>query len=102
MVTDDDIRDVANKAELTHADLHHLYGELKLLHSEIEQQERIADTKDFMLQAERVLTFWRQKNGKEATRDKLMTALQECKLNRAKEILEERWKLLLKVNMRDL
>ena len=91
MVFDKDIRDVARKAELTYADLHHLYGELELSHAEIENQERIADTKDFMLQAKHVLIFWRQKKGKEATRVKLLTALQECKLSRAKEILEERW-----------
>ena len=91
-MTDQDIRDVANKAELTHAELHHLYGELELSRTETENQERIADTRDVMLQAECVLTYWRQKNGKDATRKKILAALQECKLNRAKEILEERWK----------
>ena len=95
VVSDKDIRDIAKEAELTFADLHNLYGKLDLSDAEIETQERIADTGDFMLQAERVLTYWRQKNGKEATRRKLLTALEECKCYKAKEILENRWMSLL-------
>ena len=92
-MSDNDIRDVASRAELTHSELHHLFGELGISHADIENQERIADTKDYYIQADRVLQYWRQKNGKDATRQKVLDSLQECKYNRAKEILIERWKL---------
>ena len=91
MVSDKDIRDIAREADLTNADLHNLYGVLVLSDVEIENQERIADTGDFMLQAERVLTYWRQKNGKEATRNTLLNALLLCDCYDAMKILEDRW-----------
>ena len=102
VVSDKDIRDVASKAELTHAELRHLYGELELSQADIENQERMADTRDFMLQAEHVLKHWRQKTGKEATKEKLLDTLQECKLNRAKGILEEKWNLTVKGTKRKI
>ena len=90
-MSDKDISDVACEAELTYAELHHLYGELELSDADIENQERISDTKDFKLQAERVLKHWRQIKGMEATREKMLNALKECKYERAKAILEKRW-----------
>ena len=84
---------MANKAELTHAELENLYRALDIAQPDIENQQGIADTRDFMLQADRVLRHWRQKNGKDATRQKVLDALHECEYIRSKELLEEKWKL---------
>ena len=93
MVSDKDIRDVARNAELTRAELENLYSVLEITQPDIENQQGIADTRDFMLQAVRVLKHWRQKNGKDATRQKVLDALHECEYKRSKELLEEIWKL---------
>ena len=61
--------------------------------NEIEAAERLADTTDFRLQAIKVLKSWRSKCGREATRKAVISALQECKLKEAKEILEQKWNL---------
>ena len=91
MVSDKDIRDVAMKIGLKRDDLHKLYGELLLTLSEIEKEERNADTKDYSIQAVRIISFWREKNGKEATRKKILDALQMCNHNKARQMLEEKW-----------
>ena len=96
-----DIQDVARKADLTYAELHNLYGELGILQCDIENQERIANTKDFKIQAVHVLRYWQQTNGREATRMAILHALQECKYNRAKAILEEKWGLTVQGRIRN-
>ena len=90
-MSDQDILDVANKAELTYAELHNLYGELRILQVDIENQERIANTNDFTIQAQFVLKRWRQMNGDSATRKVILEALQESRCNRAKQILKKKW-----------
>ena len=90
-MSDQDILDVAKKAELTYDELHNLYGELGIPQVDIENQERIANTKDFTNQAQFVLKRWRQMNGRSATRKVILEALKESKCIRAKQILEEKW-----------
>ena len=95
-VSDSDIQDVARKADLTYAELHNLYGELGIPQSDIENQERIAKTTDFKVQAVHVLRHWWQTKGTHATRNVILNALQECKYNRAKATLEEKWGFTIK------
>ena len=92
-MSDQDIQDVANKAELTRPQLLNLYTALKVTESDIENQERIADTRDFKIQAQFVLRHWRQINGESATRKVLLEALQECGYIQAKQILEKKWEV---------
>ena len=92
-MSDKDIQDIASKAELTYSELHHLYGELDIAQSDIENQERIAETKDFTIQAQFVLRRWRQINGDNATRKVILEALTECRFNRANEILKRKWEI---------
>ena len=92
-MSDQDIRDVARQAELTHSQLRDLYGELNVAQHDIENQERIADTRDFKFQAEGVLKHWRQINGGTATRKVILEALQGCRYNQAKEILKTKWEI---------
>ena len=93
-VTDKDIFDITSKAKLQHADLHNLFSGLGIDDTDVENAERIADTKDFKLQARKVLKMWRTKNGQSATRKAIIDALTECDLIEAKEILEEKWGLI--------
>ena len=92
-MSDKDVREVASKAELTYPELHHLYGMLDIAKSDIENQERIADTKDFTIQAQFVLRHWRQINGDRATRKVILEALTECGYSRANEILKRKWEI---------
>ena len=79
------------KAELSYPELHHLYGELHISQADIENHERIADTKDFQIQAEFLLKRWIQKNGYNATKETILEALHEFRSNRAKHILKKKW-----------
>ncbi|XP_072020841.1 twitchin-like [Amphiura filiformis] len=90
-VTDSDINDVACKAKLQHNQLKHLFNELHIGKANIENAERIADTKDFKLQSNEVLQTWRQINGKNATKQSILEALTKCNLIEAKEILLVKW-----------
>ena len=89
-LSDKDIHDVASKAKLCHDDLQHLFWELGLESHEIEVAQRLDDTRDFKLQAMKVLKSWKSKCGGEATRKAVISALQECDLKEAKEILEQK------------
>ncbi|XP_072042592.1 uncharacterized protein [Amphiura filiformis] len=90
-VSDNDINDIACKADLERHDLMHLFRELGMKGSAIENAERIADTRDFKLQSIRVLETWRQSNGEKGTRKAIVEALKECSLVDAKEILVNKW-----------
>ena len=91
MVTDKDIQDVASKANLDYNQLQKLFVELEITQRDIEKQQRIAETKDYEIQAKHVLQFWRQTNGKLATRRKILDALMECTLIEAKDLLVDTW-----------
>ena len=92
MASDEDIRDVAYKVGLTYNDLHKLYGELHLSLADINREERNSDTRDYSIQAEHILSYWRKKNGKVATRKTILDALQECHNKEAIENLEGKWR----------
>ena len=93
-VSDKDISDITYKTKLQHADLHHLFSELGIDDADVENAERMADSRDFRLQAKKVLKMWRTKNGRNATRRAVINALIECELIDAKEILEKKWGLV--------
>ena len=95
-MSDKDIFDITNKTKLLHSDLHNLFSELGIEDTDVENAERIADSRDFKLQAKKVLKMWRTKNGRNATRKAVIDALMECGLVEAKEILEEKWGLIAK------
>ena len=95
-VSDKDIRDVTSNAGLQNSDLEDLFVELQLQADEIENAKRLADTRDFKLQAATVLRFWRQTNGSAATKQAIINALEECQLYDAVDILNEKWNLQTK------
>ena len=93
-MSDKDILDIASRTKLQHADLHNLFLELGIDDADVENAERMADSRDFKLQANKVLKMWRTSNGRNATRRAVINALMECGLVEAKEILEEKWGLV--------
>ncbi|XP_072026918.1 uncharacterized protein [Amphiura filiformis] len=93
-IDDKDIRDVTSKAGLQNDDMVILFVELEIDAPNIERAQRIADTKDFQLQASKVLQTWRKKKGKAASKIVIINALEACKLKDAVEILKDTWKLV--------
>ena len=93
-LSDKDILDII-KAKLSRAELHRLFLELGISDTDVENAERIADSRDIGLQANKVLKMWREKIGKNATRRRIINALTECSFMDAKEILEEKWSLIV-------
>ncbi|XP_072013987.1 NLR family CARD domain-containing protein 4-like [Amphiura filiformis] len=94
VVSDIDLWDVANEAKLCHADFKNLFIKLRIEASDVENAEHMTDSRDVKLRAIHVLQFWRKSSGREATRQKLIQALQECGLREAEQILEEKWDIL--------
>ncbi|XP_072023538.1 uncharacterized protein [Amphiura filiformis] len=92
-VSDLDIKVVVGKANLTSDNLTELFTELEIPSPEVESAKFGACTSDVKLQSITVLRFWRQTNGRKATRRKILDALRECGFRDAKEILEEKWNL---------
>ena len=93
-MSDRDIQDITSKIGLLHADLQCLFHALDMSDSEIENAARYVDSRDVTLQARRVLIEWRMKNGRDASRRKILDALLECDLVDAKETLEKTWSLV--------
>ena len=93
-MSDTDIVDITCKTKLLHAQLHHMFNELNIHAADIENAERSTDSRDFKLQANRILKMWRSSNGRNATRRRIINALIECGFIEAKEILEEKWGFL--------
>ena len=75
------------------AELQHLFHQLGIPSAEIEKAEIKAGTLDVDLKARKVLETWRQRNDEEATREKILCALEECGYRYAKKILEKKWML---------
>ena len=94
-VSNRDICDITVKANLSHAQLQKLFDELDIDDTAVEKAKRNADTQDFQLQANKVLKEWRTNNGRSATRKRIIDALIECRYTEAKEILEEKWGLVV-------
>ena len=93
-VSDRDIWDIASKTNLLHADLQCLFHALNMSGPEIENAERNTDSRDVTLRARRVLNEWREKNGRNACRIRILDAFLECGFIDAKETLEKTWSLL--------
>ncbi len=89
-MTDQDIYTVTHKVGLLHDQLNRLYNELGLPADEVENEQKKADTKDYKLQANKVLGHWKSTNGMEATREKLIAGLREAGCIDAIEKLQEK------------
>ena len=88
-VSDKDIADVVK--ELSQIELKHVYEELGLSHIEVENAEDEEKSNALDLKAKRVLRHWRQMNGSQASRKKILHALEKCKYRNAMEELQEKW-----------
>ena len=88
-VTDRDIGDVVSSLSLSAVQL--LYEKLEIPYTDVEKQEENAGCRDPDIKARYVLRYWRQINGKKATRRRLLEALKICKFIKAMETLEKRW-----------
>ena len=67
--------------------------ELGLPPDEIENAKRLADTKDFKLEAVSVLRSWRKTNGSAATKQAIIRALKECQYLQTVDMLCGKWGL---------
>ncbi|XP_072016289.1 NLR family CARD domain-containing protein 4-like [Amphiura filiformis] len=93
-VSSSDINDVVYRAKLGRDQQQHLFRQLGIPSPDVENAERRADTRDFKLQAIKVLESWRQTNGEKATRRAIIDALKECGFIEAEEIIEKQWSLI--------
>ncbi|XP_072051601.1 uncharacterized protein [Amphiura filiformis] len=90
-ISDEDITDIISL--LGRDDLHKLFYALELPSTDIDKAEIKAGTLDVDLKARKVFETWRQRNGQQATQERILCALEECGNNDAKEKLEDKWKL---------
>ena len=91
-------RDILDVAKVLPAHRHTFFYELDMTDSDIQNAEMSADSRDAVLQIRKVLTLWRQQNGSNATRRKVVDALIECGFNEAKEILAKKWDIITQGN----
>ncbi len=94
VVSDREILDVARDVNLTYADLQGLYMKLGIKQADIDNAERSIPVNDFKIQAVQVLNVWRVWKANAATRKALLTAMSECGLVKAKELLEDKWGII--------
>ena len=73
------------------ADLQNLFYSLRLTTPDIEKAEGSSGTSDVDLRARKVLEMWRQRNGKQATRERVLQALGACENKNARDKLEQIW-----------
>ena len=90
-ITGKEIFQVAENAGLTRNKLHKLFKVLDIPDREVENAERNADTRDVVLQADKVLQHWRTIRGSAATKWAILEALEECGYVGAIEILRRLW-----------
>ncbi|XP_072014911.1 LOW QUALITY PROTEIN: uncharacterized protein [Amphiura filiformis] len=74
-------------------DLRNLFYALDLPSRVIDKAEIKAGTSDVDLKARRVLETWRQRNGQQATQERVLCALEECGNKDARERLEDKWRM---------
>ena len=72
-------------------DLQQLYHALNLTYSDVEKEERNADTTDVNIRALHVLRLWRNRLGRNATRKTILDALEKCRNMEARDILDYTW-----------
>ena len=73
------------------SDLQRLYDALGIESNDVEKAEKKADTKDVDLMGRAVLVFWRKTNGRDATRQAILDAMDACRDAQAKRKLIQRW-----------
>ena len=89
MISDSDFTDVVQ--ELSSVQLKNLYDELgEVSYKDVEKKEQAAG-KDVDQQAKAVLRLWRERNGRNATRNVLLEALHKCKFTLVAEKLMKIW-----------
>ena len=69
-----DLQDVIRR--LGPSQLQHLYIALELNHNDVQKQEVRANTHDIDLKAIAVLRFWQDQNGEDATKERILEALE--------------------------
>ena len=92
-VSDKDISDVISKTKLSVSDLNQVFLELGMSQTDIDNIKH--DARDHgesvKMQARRVLREWRQSYGKAATRQAVITALNNVKRTDAVQTLQSQW-----------
>ena len=88
-VTSRDIGDVIRL--LGPDDLHELFHALKIKNTDIEKEEKNADSPHPGQQARAVFNFWIKDKGREATQQAILDALERCGNVEDKENLEDIW-----------
>ena len=89
-LSDEDIEDVVDLLEPN--ELRHLYKELKI--TDTDKEEAFKENLDPKAEARLILKYFRQINGSDATREKILEALRAKKLTRyAAYKLEQRWNI---------
>ena len=73
-------------------ELQELYQELGIAPEDVQKAEQNAPGKTVNLKAMAVLDWWKKSNPTEATRDTLLTALEECIFLDQKRKLEDKWR----------
>ena len=92
-ISDEEIQDVTSNAGLFRDELANFFAELDLPSSKIEHAKWLAATTDSRLQAVSVLQTWHKMKGSDATKQAVLSALEECAYRKAVEILQEKWNL---------
>ena len=77
--------------ELDSDQLSNVYEQLDIEHKYVKKAHERANTTDPDQKAKEVFRFWKDQNGKKATRTKLLKALEKCKYMNAMENLQEMW-----------
>ena len=72
-------------------DLQQLYHALDLTYSDVQKAERNADTTDENIRAWHVLRLWRNRLGRNATRQAILDALENCRNLEARDMLDYTW-----------
>ena len=85
-----DLNDVVQHLNADELDL--MYSELNIKYNEVEKAKQAVPSTDVNRREKAVLRHWMQRNGKKATRFKILKALEGCGLLHSKEELEEEWK----------
>ena len=89
-MTDNDIDLVVRKVRLN--DYDKLYTKLGLSDNDVEKQRaNVTVNNDVHLKERKVLLFWREKNGHDATRMKIITALEEAGCKDTSDKLKTLW-----------
>ena len=73
-------------------ELQELYQELGIAPEDVQKAEQNAQGPTVNLKAMAVLVWWKNSNPSEATRDTLLTALEECRFIDQKQKLEDKWR----------